>query len=53
MRYSVTEYVGFEPIKEKQFDDVVEAKRYAYENDVVERIIVIYDTQKGEIIRWN
>lgn len=53
MRYSVTEYIGFEPIKEKQFDNVIEAKRYAYEHDVDEKIIVIYDTQEREIVRWN
>ena len=50
MRYSVTEYIGFEPIREKQFDNVIETKRYAYEHDVEEKIIVIYDTEKGETI---
>ena len=53
MRYSVTEYIGFEPMHEKQFDDVIEAKRYAYEHDNGNKIIVIYDKEKGETIRWN
>ena len=53
MRYSVTEYIGFEPMHEKQFDDVIEAKRYAYERDNENKIVVIYDKEKGETVRWN
>lgn len=51
--YTVTEYIGFEPIHEKVFNDLTEAKRYAYEHDNGNKIIVIYDTQEREIVRWN
>lgn len=41
------------PIKEVIFDNIKDAKWYAYEHFNENRIIVIYDKEKGETITWN